>query len=214
LNQQQPQQNDQQLQQLHEPNQHQQQQHPQNQQRRQEPHQSHQEQQQQFHRHQQLVELQPQQFDPRTNRQTQQFTLNNPRLVGREVDSHNQFQPAAHSTPGNDIQRLNEDIRALRQELLRLRNENEQLYAQTTMRRILANETSRQEATELSAARRLLKIFNGNPDENFADWLFNLERYFIRAKISNDEKANFSLDYLEGNARKIFLSVSNCLNFP
>ncbi|MFO0000368.1 MAG: hypothetical protein ACK559_04505, partial [bacterium] len=120
------------------------------------------------------------------------------------------FQPVAISTPReNEMEKIRADMQMLRQEILRLRQENETLYTQVTMRRILPEDSPRNDANELSAARRLLEQFCGNPDENFDDWLFNLERYFIRARTADDQKANFALDYLKGNARKVFLSLPN-----
>ena len=74
------------------------------------------------------------------------------------------------------------------------------------------HEFSRVISSELLAAKRLINVFSGKPEESFSDWLFSIERYFLKANTSDKRKADFAIDYLSGSARRIFQSVPDCLN--
>lgn len=135
-------------------------------------------------------------------------------LEQRHQSLHQQLAPGTRAdltNNENELEFIRLQMDALRQEIFQLGIQNRRLRENVALSQSQAEYSNQ---IEILASRRLLETFSGDPKQNFDDWLFNLERYFIKAHIMNQEKANFALDYLKRNARQIFMSVPDHLHAP
>ena len=157
-------------------------------------------------------------FNPQHNRLMNNFQSNNQSAQDRNVQFRN--GPQSHFTQPNQArqnapdlyQQADADIRYLMNENLRLRAELERRNSRARQ----TEQFDKLEHAELLASRKNLKIFSGMPrkEENFNDWLWEIERYMHKSRMPENKKTDFVSEFLSNNARDLFLSVPNCLFVP
>ena len=57
--------------------------------------------------------------------------------------------------------------------------------------------------------QKSLYKFHGKPNEDLDDWIFSMERFFKKCRITEEEKVEIAVDYLRENARTTYRSIPN-----